>query len=188
MTGLIKVCIIFSLLSSSPSYAEPLFRHYQEKYVAPLAKPKTTDPVSWTSPKGWARLPEKPMRLASYKIMEQGEEGLCTLSSLPLMAGDLQANLKRWMGQLNIAWNQNQVKDWIEQTSLETSQGGILYRVFDLSEFVTDDEDNSMLTAIASLKQSILFVKLTGSKALVHRQRKGFLMLVASLKKTEVTS
>ena len=69
----------------------------------PAAQPQAAqgEPIDWTVPAGWKRLPGNDMRYASFQIWPDHPDVL--LSIVPLGGGeDLLANVNRWEGQVGL--------------------------------------------------------------------------------------
>lgn len=66
---------------------------------APSAAPAAADaPLAWTLPAGWAQIPTKQMRLASFSAGDGAECGLFLFPG----GGDRLANVNRWRGQAGL--------------------------------------------------------------------------------------
>ncbi len=65
----------------------------------PTAAVPSDGPIAWTLPEGWAVIPTKTMRLASFSVGDGAECGLFLFPG----GGDRLANVNRWRGQVGLA-------------------------------------------------------------------------------------
>jgi hypothetical protein len=75
-----------------------------QEAVDPGAGPGAGDPgIDWTVPSRWLIQPERPMRLATYKIPAAAgdpEDAECAVFYFgPDQGGGVEANIERWVGQ-----------------------------------------------------------------------------------------
>ena len=167
-------------IAVSPSVtAEAPHEHQPRSSVALRA----TD-LAWTTPSGWTEEAGSGMRLSTFTVLRGGETGLCTMVVLKGVAGGLEANVRRWMGQLKIA--EPASEDW--QAFLGRSQtleagGGLSGRLVDLTLFGNGDSSSaSMLVTMFELNQSTLFIKFSGPRSLILSERDNFNSLCLSLR------
>ncbi|OED37746.1 hypothetical protein AB834_01375 [PVC group bacterium (ex Bugula neritina AB1)] len=186
--------IIFIFSWVPYSVAENLFRHYREKNVQQKSV-QTKKPLYdqkrqwlWEKPDHWTKdLSSKDkMSFLRFKVssdaLQGDEEGLCTLTFLPLIAGDLRPNIERWMRQLNLSLSAEVIDNWIEKTPQKKTSSGLPFRSFDFGEFVKKADSSNILVVVLPLPKNIAFVKLTGSKALIESQKTFFFGFIDSLK------
>ena len=69
----------------------------QNMIAASAQKP----PLAWDLPEGWTETPGNGMRLVTFHSTDK-DPVECTIVSLGGMAGGLESNIVRWMGQINI--------------------------------------------------------------------------------------
>lgn len=141
--------------------------------------------VKWTSPEGWREEAGSGMRLASFSIERDGGKASCTIISLGGAAGGLEANVRRWLGQLNVEVPPpNEFFAFLERQERIESEGGLKGVVVDLSELSGGAPDkDSMLAALFTMDGSTLFVKLTAPRALLAGEKDAFIRLCASLRR-----
>jgi hypothetical protein len=130
--------------------------------------------LSWKVPEGWVEQPGNSMRLASFHLASDPKEIDVSIVSLGGMAGGLEANLKRWMGQIQI-----QVSDETLQAFIKSSEKNI----FDLSELQPIDNlaAPSMIAAMIDAGDTTVFVKMTGTIEAVSKHKDAFVVLVESV-------
>ncbi len=131
--------------------------------------------LAWDLPKGWAEKPGKGMRLASFYLVDNPQEIDVSIVSLGGMAGGLEANLQRWLGQINV-----QVSDVQMQEFIQASQDNI----FDFTQLQkgADSLSKSTIAAMITLGDTTVFVKMTGSIKAVGTYKKDFIALVKSVR------
>ncbi len=149
--------------------------------TAPGAPAVTTAnaPVSWTTPEGWIEQTGNPMRIATFLVGEEKAE--CTLTAFPGSVGGIEENLQRWAGQINLKVAPETLSKFARAPQTFKTEGDFPCLVYDFST-VAPDSDPSMLAAILSLEDRTLFVKLTGSRALLAEQKEAFTALCRSLR------
>jgi hypothetical protein len=63
---------------------------------------KAEEPITWTTPEGWRRLPGGALRFATLRLGPKGEGLEITISRLGPEASDVRQNVDRWRGQLGL--------------------------------------------------------------------------------------
>jgi hypothetical protein len=158
-------------------------RTYQEVVEAasqpvfsPELRAKRT-PLAWVSPEGWVEQPASGMRLATFQVGDTE----CTLVQFPGSVGGMTANVERWAGQLNQPVPpSDRLDSFVAAAPVLKSQGGLEGRLFDFRRLYPD-ADPSMLVAVMSVNQAMLFVKLQGPRDLLEREFGRFRELCVSL-------
>jgi hypothetical protein len=132
--------------------------------------------LHWHNPAGWQTGPASGMRLASFQI---DSETLCTIISLDSSAGDLKANVIRWLGQVGITDpNDSDLQDIMGAIETVPAQDGIIFKVVDLTGLTPSG--NSTIGSIALLSGKTLFVKLTGPVEKITALKGAYLELLQS--------
>ena len=139
--------------------------------------------LSWTLPDGWIEQPGQGMRMATF--VTQGMDPIeCSIVSLGGMAGGLESNLIRWLGQLGLSnVSSEELNTFIQSSETWSSQGGFSIQVFDLRVFQNNsgDDTSSMIASIIEIPGKTIFIKMTGSKRAVTNQFPAFKQLNQSL-------
>lgn len=173
----------------------PTWRTYREHAMAPAVSPgaaAATSPdappatsLRWDSPEGWTEERGTGMRLASFTVGSGGQTGLCTLVELGGDAGGLDANIRRWIKQLDLAVPGPEAWEaFIQQQSPLTTAGGLSGMIVDLTTLGSPAADRpSMMAAMFSGSGSTVFVKLTGPVALLRGEQERFAALCRSLRR-----
>ncbi len=172
---------------------KPSVRHYTEVIISSSEKdtamPAMTGPhaglgldlsatagkIAWDVPAGWRSEPASAMRLATFRLADDPQAMDASIVSLPGGAGGLEANLKRWLGQINLQVSDQELAEFISSSKDQ---------VFDFTRLQTkaSGEAKSMLAALVELNEATVFVKLTGSKHVVQKNKNSFLGLVKSIR------
>jgi len=139
-------------------------------------------PYSWILPKGWKQGVNKgPMRVASFYIEKDPEAIDCSIVSLAGMAGGLEANLKRWMGQVAIDSSDANIQKLLKTEQIVQTLGGMQAKVYDLTAIQSGASSKSMIAAIVSFNGATIFVKITGSSDHLKQNKDSYLELLKSL-------
>ncbi|MDE2008674.1 MAG: hypothetical protein KGJ09_01190 [Candidatus Omnitrophica bacterium] len=138
-------------------------------------------PYTWIIPQGWKQGPAKMMRLVSFYKEGAPDAFDCYIVALPGTAGGQEANLKRWMGQVDIDPSDANYQKLLDNARTIQTQGGLQARFYDLTLLQQEASDKSMIAAIIATGDTTIFVKMTGTRAHVKQNQKGFLELLKSL-------
>lgn len=123
------------------------------------------------------------MRMAAFGVTHEGEAASCTLISLSGAAGGLEANVRRWMGQLDLpAPGPDELKTFLAGQKKLSTASGLELLLVDLTQLGDPSESTpSILAAVIDVNSSTLFLKLNGSKKLIAAGREAFLELGRSI-------
>ena len=145
----------------------------------------TRPPLSWETPQGWQDQGAGGMRLATFRSADTGDAVECALISLAGDAGGLESNAARWMRQVNIAVPEAPAmeKFLAAQKKIKTPDG-FDATIIDLTQLQSQDdlESPSMAATIIVLPEMTVFVKMTGARGAVLKNRDQFEALCESLK------
>ena len=110
------ILIIFSIFVIGCDQ-KPQTRHYSEITIdadtALQTMPGGAGQFLWDVPSGWTQELGGNMRLATFRLVSNPEAFDCSIVSLPGGAGGLEANLKRWMAQINLNVSDSQFTQFI---------------------------------------------------------------------------
>lgn len=191
------------LLGAGCNRSETEVRRYKEIAVAPerpatpmpsahpAAPPgerdMTSTPVqtsetrlTWTTPPGWTEGAARPMRLATFVTGSSGRE--CVITVFPGDVGGLEANLQRWLGQLQVTVAPDALSKFARAPETFQSDGGLPCLIYDFASVVPADAAESLLAAVVPLEGRTAFVKLGGTRAQIAAEKVNFLALCRSLK------
>jgi hypothetical protein len=148
---------------------------------ASVARP----PLSWTTPEGWQEIPGSGMRLVTFRSADANDPVECALVSLAGDAGGLESNAARWMRQVNIVVPAApDMAEFLAAQKKIKTKDGFDATVIDLTRLQSRDdlESPSMTATVITLPDMTVFVKMTGTRGAVLKNRDQFEALCASLK------
>ena len=155
--------------------------------------PGSAGGVKYTAPTHWSLEPDRPMRVATYKVPsapgdpEPGECGVFFFG--PGQGGSVQANLDRWTGQFQTPGGQpignpKTAKQTIAGFSVTTVDisGTYMQTSGPMMAAKQAKPNYRMIAAVIEGKQGPLFIKLTGPKKTVAAAEADFQSLLKSIK------
>ncbi len=145
---------------------------------------KSGDNLTWATPSGWKEELGHGMRLVTFVEGEGKEKVEVSIVKLAGAAGDLQANVVRWLGQIKLELKDEELASFISRAKGINTDSGMAGKIFDftlLQKWSAADLD-SMMTAMFEQPDGVIFVKMTGSKKIVLSEQKKFEQLCHSLK------
>lgn len=134
--------------------------------------------IAWQAPEGWAEQAGAGMRLGTLVPPDGGE---CSIVSLSGAAGGAQANIERWLGQIDVTMSEDELLAFLGTQELLTSSDGHNVMLIDMTGLVDGEDAESMLAAISRFGEKTIFVKLMGKVAYLKAQQAGFKSLCESL-------
>ena len=138
---------------------------------------------TWTAPKGWKEEAGTGMRLATFHASADVKSIDCSIVALGGMAGGLEANLRRWMGQLGVKATDDELAALISSatdTKIKSGQDG---KIFDLTTIQSKSRssDKSMVVVMVTMDEATLFVKMSGTVETVKKNKEDFFKLAGSV-------
>jgi hypothetical protein len=107
----------------------------------------------------------------------------CAVTSFPGDTGGIEANLRRWLGQLGIDDAPAELVTRIATAADSfTTEGGFPASIYDFTPALPAGIATSMVAAIARAGDNRVFVKLTGPPVELESLRPAFLQLARSLR------
>ena len=140
-----------------------------------------TADLTWTLPQGWMEGAAGGMRLATFHLKNAPQDIDVSVVVLDGMAGGLEANLSRWLGQIQLSAAENDLKKLIAEAQSVRTKDRSEAKVYDLTGLTQDNNAASMIVAIISVNSKTVFVKMTGNKNNCRKQKDGLLDLVRSI-------
>lgn len=123
----------------------------------------------WTPPSGWARGPEKAMREITYLV--GGGEAECYVTLLGGSGGGMLANINRWCGQMG----QPPFREADVASMVQVDMLGTKATIVELERGSGSSTASEYLFgAVCLLPERSVFVKMTGPRALLERERAAF--------------
>lgn len=130
----------------------------------------------WVTPSEWSELPGDGLRLARFGLPGGGESTVVVLAG---DAGGVEANVRRWLTQLDLNLPSDRVRAFLNGSS--SVRGDLDFTVFDFTSLVAGRNATAFLTAIASAGGQTLFVKAEAPAGVLAEQRAAFVELLSSL-------
>lgn len=131
----------------------------------------------WDTPQGWNETRTTGgMRLASFSIRSQDRESLCTIIPLKGAAGGIRANVIRWLKQINaeIEPGSDELEKFLASGEDFRTIGDVSAVLYDFTGMARSPENQSILATIIRFRDSSIFIKMTGEKAQLVKNKKKF--------------
>ncbi len=140
-------------------------------------------PLQWQTPPGWTEKKGGGMRLVTFTTSSRAGSTETTIISLGGQAGGLEANVTRWMRQINLSAGQADLQRFLAGQEKLTTASGLPTTMVDFTGLQADlpGDAPSMIAAVMDRGRSQIFVKMSGPKAAVTEQRAAFRNLVTSI-------
>ncbi|MBI3602763.1 MAG: hypothetical protein HY209_07730 [Candidatus Omnitrophica bacterium] len=159
---------------------KPQERHYTEMVIEAA---EGQNSLAWQTPSDWQEEAGLGMRLASFYFINDPQSIDCSIVSLRGMAGGLEANLRRWMGQIGLDPSEEDFGQLINSSQSLKTQDGQEVKIYDFTSIQKGPSLNkSIIAAMIPMEDATIFVKMTGSIDAIHRNRHNFLELVKSIR------
>jgi hypothetical protein len=151
--------------------------------MPPMAAPPTGIKVTWKLPEGWVpKDSSNGMRIGSFaamdpKLAESGEidPNAVDVSVVNLggTAGGLEANLRRWMGQVGLKASAEEMAAFLKQAPRFRTATGQTGLMIDLTGMLSGDmtQSKTIYGAIVQTEEYTVFVKAMGDFAKVKEQK-----------------
>ena len=153
-----------------------------------LAQTSSPNFLTWEVPAGWIEQKGTGLRLATFVPENKVERFECSIVSLGGDAGGLKANVIRWMNQMKMAVLADEALDQFLSRQEQINLGRDLkVQVIDFASLQEEMpmDAPSMLAAVIETGEKVFFIKLTGSKEVVIKNREYFKALCRSMKLSE---
>lgn len=148
--------------------------------MASTPVPTANTRLQWTAPAGWAEQGGSQMRLVTFRVGSDGAE--CSITMFPGEVGGLEANLRRWLGQLKVQVADAEVARFARAPATFQTEGDLPCLVYDFAELMPAGKPDSLLAAVIPLSGNTAFVKFTGAKTVLATEKENFLALCRSLR------
>ncbi len=137
----------------------------------------------WDRPEGWSEVPKTSgMRLATFAIKSQGKKAICTIIPLRGEAGGLKANVTRWLGQVAgpAGFTGDTVNRLLDKGERFLTKGQFPAVSIDYTTVAPNPSDQSILAAVITVHGNSVFIKMTGEKSLLLKNKTKFKALCQS--------
>jgi hypothetical protein len=151
-----------------------------------LLKSAAQIPLTWKAPSGWQEFPGSGFRLVTFKAGE-GEDAIeCSIVSLSGEAGGIEANLVRWMTQINLKAPSDGVLEFLKNEHAFTPSP-VQNMPMDLVDFTALQKDSpdttpSMYVHIINTPEATIFIKMTGTIKAIKKHAPEFFDLSTSIR------
>ncbi len=198
------LCAVLVLLSVSSCQPQSQRREYEEVVIgspqqnphAMTGMPMVNDAMKdemmksvsktawqWVTPQGWQEKPGSAMRLATFTSVDAVNPIECTIVSLSGQGGGFEANVRRWMGQINISFpTEKEFQEFLSKQEKLTTGSGLTVELVDFTLAASDPQSQSMLASIITLENEKVFIKMTGQVKALEKNREPYKKLCTSLK------
>ncbi len=140
--------------------------------------------LDWEVPKGWKQGAGHPMRLGTFQLEGDPKAFDCSVILLGGDAGGVEANLSRWMGQVGVAPNPDNLKKALSKVQSIKTKGGLDANVYDISALQGDESSaRSLMAGMISVGGSTIFIKMTGTAGVMRKEREHFADFIRSFKR-----
>ncbi|MGO8838401.1 MAG: hypothetical protein ACLQAH_05480 [Limisphaerales bacterium] len=146
------------------------------------AAPRTGLPqLTWTTPPGWTEVPAGEMRVASFKVTgADGKQADVSVIPLPGLAGNDDANVNRWRGQVGLS---SLTPEELKKSAEAVEAGGQPASLYDIAGQNPGSGDAERILGVIQHRDDMAwFFKMTGDASLVEQQKPAFVALLKSLK------
>jgi hypothetical protein len=182
--------VVFGLLCAPACRQKPQARQYEENDTAaaqasnqPQARTQSAS-WRWVKPLPWREEASAGLRLVTFYIGSREDSGQCTLIPLPGDGGGIQANVQRWLEQLQLPlFSPPELADFLGRQKKMQTQSGLPVDVIDFTTLSHPQARSgpSMLIAVIPGENQTLFVKMNGRRALLEKNREIFYEFCRSL-------
>ena len=149
--------------------------------AAPVVRAATR--LSWTTPDGWRAEAGTGMRAATFTLGADGQSATCTVIMLSGPAGGVDANVKRWIGQLKLEpLTDSDFQSFMDRQPQVKTSAGLDLRIVDITELGDGAADaQSIIGGILNLPASTAFIKFMGPSGLLRGEKDKFIALCQSM-------
>jgi hypothetical protein len=162
--------------------------------MPPMASPPADIKVTWKLPEGWVpKDSSNGMRIGSFaamdpKLAQSGEIDPnavdVSVVNLAGTAGGLEANIRRWMGQVGLKATAEEMAAFVKQAPRFKTATGQTGLFIDLTGMLSGDmtQSKTIYGAIVQTEEYTVFVKAMGDFAKVKEQKPQVAALAKSLR------
>lgn len=137
----------------------------------------------WDTPEGWAEdRASSGFRLAVFTIKSGDKESICTIIPLQGEAGGLKANVTRWLGQITYLMNLDAkaVDQLLNAQEKFLTKGQFPAVLIDFTTVTPNPKDKSILAGVLTVQGNSIFIKMTGQKSHLIKNKAKFKALCQS--------
>jgi len=165
---------------------EPRARQYVESGTevprTPAAARTEQTEWNWENPRQWRQETGTGLRLATFSIGGGNSKGQCALVPLPGDGGGIEANVLRWLTELDLPqFSTAELAGFLGRQNQLLSRDRRPVTIIDFTTLAPGPLNPSLMVAIVPAGNQTLFVKLSGGKELLEKNRDIFLSFCRSL-------
>lgn len=134
------------------------------------------DGLTFDLPEKWQRGGNRPMRVATFNVDEDGKQLEITLTRLGVNSGSMLANVNRWRGQIGL--------EPIDQATLDKDTLSLDVAGENAPYFVLADAkvEKAIYVVVVERPDHKLFIKLMGDRGLAESEKSAFQEFVESIR------
>ena len=134
------------------------------------------DGLTFDLPEKWQRGGNRPMRVATFNVDEDGKQLEITLTRLGVNSGSMLANVNRWRGQIGL--------EPTDQATLEKDTLSLDIAGNNAPYFVLTDTkvEKAIYAVVVERPDHKLFIKLMGDRGLAESEKSAFQEFVESIR------
>lgn len=139
-------------------------------------------PLVWQTPVSWIEKKGEGIRLATFTTQDPNSIE-CTIVSLGGIAGGIEANIARWLGQIGLHLSDSELADFIKSQKTIQSKGQFKGQTIDLTQ-LQKNQNNDMVSiagVIFDIEGQSVFIKMTGTKDAVKKNFDKMIQLAESI-------
>lgn len=178
---------VFLFLSCSQN---SIVREYDEVAIKPsqveaaftgsILPENYENPLIWKTPDRWEELPGDGMRLVTFRAVTGDQRAETTVVMIDGEAGGTEANVVRWLDQLGLNLNKQELTQFLATGELLAAKDGLVLTIYNFT-ILGAPQGLSMLAAIGAISGQTLFVKMSGDGEIVSSLYSDFVDLVSSI-------
>ncbi len=153
--SMLRFFFVFTILVFAGSEQKPQVRQYTETVIEPPAPAVHTvneavrSKLIWDVPSGWNQGAGNAMRLVSFHAISDPQAIDCSIVSLGGMAGGIEANLSRWMKQIDLVISDEEFDRFLHSAQTMATKAGAAATVYDFTQ-LQKEADGSTPSMIAA--------------------------------------
>ncbi len=150
-----------------------------DSLLSGLTMPGKLEALQWELPQEWKTVEASGVRFANFRSVATSVE--TTIVSFPGDVGTLQANVERWLRQMEAQVSPTLLNQYLTQLMPASNDQGMRYVKIDLMEFAAQPGSTAIIAVILRIGGQSVFIKMQGTQRLLTRERANFDVLLASL-------
>ncbi len=144
---------------------------------------RTVPELNWKIPQDWTEKKGTGLRLATLVMGGKENPAVCTVVGLTGDGGGIEANIKRWMGQLSISSeldSEKKLDRFLSRQNKIKISGELSGLFIDFTDLARSPDSLFMLITVFQLPDKTIFVKMMDKKVVLSRHRNHYLSFIRS--------